>query len=176
MSTRLPIEINPYRLVEQRRLLSGQIMLSDLPRIQELTTSNKGEVSVELEFARTDTGLPTMIGSLKGKVPLLCQRCMKSFDFTVDNPLQVILLKSDAEAERLQESHDTWLVEDDRIFLQDFIEDELLLRLPLIAKHEECSLDKAAIAASFDEESKNFLQEEETENPFASLKDWKSTE
>lgn len=176
MSTRLPIEINPYRLVEQRRLLSGRIVLNDLPRIQELTTSDKGEVSVELEFARTDTGLPTMIGSLKGRVPLLCQRCMKTFDFVVDNPLQVILLKSDAEAERLQDSHDTWLVEDDRIFLQDFIEDELLLRLPLIAKHEECSLDKAAIDASFDEESKSFVQEEETENPFASLKDWKSTE
>ena len=176
MSTRLPIEINPYRLVEQRRLLNGRVLLSDLSRIQEFTTSDKGEVSVKLEFARTSTGLPTIIGSLKGVVPLLCQRCLESFDFIVDSSLQVILLRSDAEAERLQDRYDTWLVEDDRIFLQDFIEDELLLTLPLIAKHKECNLNKAAEEASFDKETKHKLQQEETENPFALLKDWKSSE
>lgn len=176
MSTRLPIEINPYRLVEQRRLLSGCVLLSQLPRIQELTSSDKGEVSVELEFTVTDTGLPTIIGKIAGSVPLQCQRCMHTFEFVIDSRLDVVLLNSDAEAERLQDSHDTWLVENDRIFLQDFIEDELLLTLPVVAKHEVCDLNKAALDASFDEEEINIEQKEVTENPFALLKDWKSTE
>ena len=176
MSTRLPIEINPYRLVEQRRILSGSLLLNKLSRIQELTTSDEGEVHVELEFTETDTGLPTIIGRLLGGVPLQCQRCMHSFDFAVDSHLQVILLNSDREAERLQDSHDTWLVKDDRIFLQDFIEDELLLTLPVVAKHDKCDLNEAAVAASFDEDDKNILQKEETKNPFALLKDWKNTE
>ena len=176
MSTRLPIEINPYRLVEQRRLLSGSLLLNKLPRIQELTSSDKGEVFVELEFTVTDTGLPTIIGKVTGSVPLQCQRCMHSFEFAIDSRLQVILLSSDAEAERLQDSHDMWLVEDDRIFLQDFIEDELLLSLPVVAKHEVCDLNEAALKASFNEEEINIVQKENAENPFALLKDWKNTE
>jgi len=176
MSTRLPIEVNPYRLVEQRRLLSGNVLLNKMSRIQELTTSDNGEVFVELEFTVTDTGLPTIIGKVSGSIPLLCQRCMDSFEFAVNSDLQVILLKTDAEAERLQDSYDTWLVEDDRIFLQDFIEDELLLVLPVVAKHETCDLNEAALDASFDEEDKDIVQKEASENPFALLKDWKNTE
>ncbi len=170
MSTRLPIEINPYRLVEQRRILTGQLSLKRLSRIQELASAETGEVFVELEFTETDTGLPTVKGKVKGSVPLQCQRCLESFDYSVDSDVEVILLKSDAEAERLQESHDTWLVEDNTIFLQDFIEDELLLSLPVIARHKNCDLDEAARAVSFDIEVEKEKQKDENENPFAALK------
>lgn len=178
MSSRLPIEINPYRLVEQRRILDGRVALHDLPRLKELAAHDKNEVSVELAFEVTDTGLPVINGKITGNVPLQCQRCMEPFDYQIDSVLAVILIKSDAEAELLQDSYDTWMVEDDRIFLLDFIEDELLLELPVVAKHKECELDDIVNKISFDEEDKEALQQQEKagDNPFSELKNWKNTE
>lgn len=171
MSSRLPIEINPYRLIEQRRILDGQVPLRALSRIQELTSSDEGDVAVYLEFIKTDTGLPTIKGTLQATIPLQCQRCLDLYNFEVNSKLEVVLITTDAEAERLQDSYDTWLVEDDKIFMQDFVEDELLLSLPVIAKHEDCELDEAAKFASFDENSIAIEQMEQKDNPFAVLKD-----
>jgi len=170
MLTRLPIEINPYRLIEQRRTLNGDLNLKPLARLQELTTHDEGSITVELVFEKTDTGLPMISGSMQGTVPLVCQRCLHAFDYVCDHKWQVVLSNSDAEAEQVQEHYEAWVVEEDRIFIQDFVEDELLLSLPVIAKHPSCDVDEAAIHASFDEESKHQMQKAETKNPFASLK------
>jgi uncharacterized protein len=170
MFTRLPIEINPYRLIEQRRILNGDLNLKPLTRLQELTTHDKGSITVELVFDKTDTGLPIIRGSMRGTVPLVCQRCLHAFDYVCDHKWQLVLSNSDAEAEQVQENYEAWVVVEDRIFIQDFVEDELLLSLPIIAKHPNCDVDGAAVRASFDEESQYKVQKAETQNPFASLK------
>jgi uncharacterized protein len=171
MSTRLPIEVNPYRLIEQRRILNGQLTLRLMSRLQELTTNTEGNVTVELIFERTDTGLPMISSSLHTDIPLLCQRCMQSFQYEIKKTWQLVLVNTDAEAEKLQEQYEAWVVEEDRMFLQDFIEDEILLSLPVVAKHNECNLNEAAARASFSEETKQQKQKAEIKNPFASLKE-----
>lgn len=170
MSTRLPIEINPYRLIEQRRILNGALDLKPLTRLQELSTHDRGSITVELVFEKTDTGLPIISCSMQGTVPLLCQRCLHEFDYVCDHTWQVVLVNTDAEAEQIQVQYEVWTVEDDRIFIQDFVEDELLLSLPVIAKHAQCEVDEAATRASFDEANQQQMQQDEKENPFASLK------
>jgi len=170
MFTRLPIEINPYRLIEQRRTLNGDLNLKQLSRLQELSLHDKGSITVELVFEKTDTGLPIIRGHVIGAIPLLCQRCLHAFDYVFDHTWQVVLANSDAEAEQVQAQYEAWVVKEDRIFIQDFVEDELLLSLPVIAKHPKCEVDEAAIRASFDEEIQTKMQKAETKNPFASLK------
>ncbi len=171
MLNRLPIEVNPYYLIEQRRILDGRIPLRTLSRIQELTRSNEGDVAVYLEFIRTDTGLPTIKGTLDTTISLQCQRCLGLYNFEINSEFEVVLITTDAEAERLQDSYDTWLVENDKIFIKDFVEDELLLSLPAIAKHEDCELNEAAKFVAFDVNSIEIKQMEQKDNPFAVLKD-----
>ena len=168
MSKRLPIDIDPLRLVEQRILLSGELLVKQLPRLQEQLFANTGAISVDLAFDRTEiTHLPRVTGNVKGQLDLTCQRCLKSVLHEVDNEIDLVFVTSDAEAERLQNDHETWLVEDDRIFLQDFIEDEILLGLPHSALHEQCEPFRPLIEA-VPEEIKP--QQEDAENPFAILK------
>lgn len=170
MSKRLPIEIYPYRLIEQRRILNGRLNLKPLSRLQELTHHSDGYITVEMTFGRTDTGLPMISSSLNGSVPLLCQRCMHTVDHVFDKTWQLILVNSDAEAALLSTDDEAWIVEDDKIFIQDFIEDELLLSLPVVAKHKQCDVDAAAQRASFKPETPQRARKTETKNPFASLK------
>ena len=170
MSKRLPIDIDPFRLVEQRILLSGEMPVKQFPRVKQFLADNAGTVQVELTFDRTKvTHLPIITGSIKGELQLICQRCLDAVPFTINSDLNIVLIKSDAEAERLQSDYDTWQVEDDRIFLQDFIEDEVLLVLPHSAAHDICEPFKPLLEAVPDEAEP---EPQESDNPFAVLKDF----
>lgn len=171
MSKRLPIDIDPFRLVEQRILLSGTMPIKQFPRLEVCLADNAGEVQVDLRFERTQvTHLPIITGCIKGELQLICQRCLGATRFTFQSDLSLVLIKKDAEAERLQSDYDTWQVEGDCIFLQDFIEDEILLVLPHSALHIECEPFRPLIEALPDEMER---EPEDTDNPFAALKNFK---
>jgi len=164
---RLHVEVDPYRLVEQGRIYEGRIPQSDFPRLKEqLFSDEKTEksdrtrpadndasdnlIQVKLEFTRTETNLPVIVGNIKAALKMPCQRCLKSETVALETSFEVVLVSSDAEAQRLQEGYDTWLVEDQRLFLQDFIEDEILLALPFVVTHEACEPAKALLEVSTD--------------------------
>ncbi|MCK5895338.1 MAG: DUF177 domain-containing protein [Cocleimonas sp.] len=171
MSKRLPIDIDPFRLIEQRLLLSGEMPIKQFPRLEKLLANNAGVVQVDLTFERTEvTNLPIVTGRITCNLELVCQRCFGSVPFSLASEISIVLIKNDAEAKRLQSDYDTWVVENDRIFLQDFIEDEILLVLPHSARHDECSPFKPLIEALPDGVEP---QQQGRDNPFAILKDLK---
>jgi len=174
---RLPVEIDPFRLVEQGRVLDGRIPISDFPRLKDQlfegvnTDADDSIINVHLEFTRTDTRLPVVKGTISSELKMTCQRCLKGKDELFETELEVVLVSNDAQADKLQEGFDTWLVEEQQIFLRDFIEDEILLALPLVIAHDECDAARKLVEALPEEEINESEQEED--NPFAVLKDLK---
>jgi len=171
MSTRLPVEVNPFRLIEQRRELEGVFLIKQFSRIADLLTDNEGVISVKLSFGKNELNLPSIRGEMSGSLNLVCQRCMKPVSHAIDSPIDLVMVTSDEAAERLQGSHETYLVEEGRIFLQDFIEDEILLNIPQMAMHDQCEPERPLIEA-LPETVSQALQEEK-ENPFAVLQNLK---
>ena len=184
---RLPVEVDPFRLVEQGRIYQGRIPIGDHPRLKELlfvgdanTTDDASSdilVDVKLEFTKTDTRLPVIKGNISTSFSVPCQRCLEAETVKFDTDIKVVLVSTDAQADKLQEGYDTWLVEDQRLFLQDFIEDEILLAMPNIVMHEVCESAKELIEALPEDhidviEGEN-EQTQEKKNPFAVLKDLK---
>ena len=181
---RLPVEVDPFRLVEQGRVFDGRIPLNDFPRLKEQLfesdssdgkhdkdgsdNSDKNIVNVHLEFTRTDTRLPVVRGTISSALQMTCQRCLKGTEELFETELEVVLVSSDAQADKLQEGFDTWLVEEQQIFLRDFIEDEILLALPLVIAHDECDAARKLIEALPEDEITE--AEQEDANPFAVLK------
>ncbi len=169
MSKRLPIEIDPFRLIEQRILLKGEMLVKQFPRLKEILSDDSGVLAIDLAFDRTEiTRLPIVTGHIKGELSLVCQRCLQSVSHRVESELNIVFTTSDEEAERLQSEYDTWTVEDERIFLQDFIEDEVLLGVPLSALHDECEPFIPLIEALPETIEP---QQKDVKNPFAILKD-----
>jgi len=181
---RLPVEVDPFRLVEQGRIYEGRIPLSDFPRLADLlftSDSGSGEsknsphlVDVLLEFTRTETGYPVIQGKISTEMEMTCQRCLTAKQVDFETRLDTVLVSTDAEAERLQEGYDIWLVEDQRLFILDFIEDEILLALPLAIMHDACepvTSDASPVEMSGDAQELDDTAEKE--NPFAVLKDLK---
>lgn len=104
-----------------------------------------------------------------------CQRCMDEVEIAIDSTFTLGVVDSEAFAEKLPEKYEPLLIEEDeKLFLQDLIEDELILALPIVAMHpdQECQTSYAGDQAAGEDE--NLRQaESQQESPFAMLKDLK---
>lgn len=133
----LPKLINPIRLAEKHATLKGTLSLADMPRLRELLADTTGEVSVILDFSRDENH--NVFIHLKANTALMlqCQRCMENFSF----PLLIDILLHPVTDEREvshRENCEPFLVKDkELIAVQDMVEGEILLTLPLIAKHTQ---------------------------------------
>ncbi|HPE59272.1 MAG TPA: YceD family protein [Thiolinea sp.] len=165
-------------MIEQRRCLRGVLPLSQLPRVQEVTaTDTTGAFTVSLDFLTSDSGLPMIRGRVQGQVQLVCQRCLEPMLQDVDADVEVVLTASQTDRQPEAVGYELCIVEDERLHLPDFVEDEILLALPVSPRHESCEPARplqevsAAELAEIDGQGKS--------NPFAALKnlkDWNRTE
>jgi uncharacterized protein len=97
-------------------------------------------------------------------VPLQCQRCLQPVqqDLAVDRRFRFV--RTEEEAERLDEvSEDDVLVLGPRLDLQELLEDELILALPIVPRHEgRCPVPLPLPVDDLEEEAP-------APNPFAAL-------
>ena len=100
----------------------------------------------------------------QAQVALTCQRCLKPVEEHLDIDRWIRFVDTEAEAAELDaDSDDDVLALPRHLDARELIEDELLLALPLVPRHEVCPEP----LAHADDEAEP--QEEERPNPFAKL-------
>ena len=106
-------------------------------------------------------------GSVLADLELDCQVCMETIDLSVDRKVSLSVVTSIEQAERLPEEYEALLLQsvEETVVLMDIVEDELLLALPDIAKHGNCS-NNVTISMNINEEAE---PEEAAVNPFSVL-------
>lgn len=161
----LPKQIEPLRLVEKGEKLAGELGLDQMPRLADLILNPSGKVDVALHFTKDMQGLPWIYGKIHTQVEMACQRCLKPVSFDLEIAVNLRPVRSEADAEQLPESMDPLMVGEDPVLLIDMIEDEILLNLPLVAKHEPACI--ASVSTSEEEAAEKPL------NPFATLRSTK---
>lgn len=85
---------------------------------------------------------------VKGRLEMICQRCLKPVEITLESDRVLYLSGSEKDAERLEtvladEDMDV-IVAGQSLDLAGVIEDEVLLSLPLVPMHEHCNMDSLA--------------------------------
>lgn len=99
-----------------------------------------------------------------GRVALTCQRCLQPVQEDVDIDRWIRFVDTEAEAAALDvDSDDDVLALPRHLDARELIEDELLLALPLVPRHEVCP-DPLPVPAEED-----VADEEERPSPFAKL-------
>lgn len=169
LEERLPVRIDPERLAETGRSLRGRLPLADLSRLAESLVDTDGAVTIELEFGIDPVGVRYMRGRIEAQVRLICQRCMEPMEYRLEANLNVGLASDEAHAELLPESYEPMVVSHEPLFLQDIIEDELILSLPIVPRHEpeNCPATKVLEQAAVGEEKE--VEDGKADNPFAIL-------
>ena len=131
MSTRLPAQVDAWRMVAARRSFSGTLPVVVLPRLVESVAAPAGDIEYELDFGCDELGHPSLDVQVCTQVTLLCQRSLEPFRTELRAKTRLSLIKDECDVEALPATSEPLLVSGP-LRLEDVIEDELLLVLPLI--------------------------------------------
>ena len=157
---------------------AGFLSIPEMPRVaMEASAVNSGDGfhwDLETHFEDAPGSEPRQILALglKGRLHLVCQRCLQDCAVDLDENRRFLLVATDEEADAypLEDEEQEPLVVSQHFNLLETIEDEILLSLPLIPKHPEgfCEPHASTFGEEGDEEASN-----ERENPFNILKNMK---
>ncbi len=165
MAEHLPEYIDPLALVEKRRQFKGSLPLSKMLRLQDALLNREGEARFELKFERNGR-VAAITGLVEAELELQCQCCLGSIPWRVKSQVSLGVVRTIDEADRLPESYEPLLLEEESIPLVDIVQEELLLAIPSIPQHEQCALLAKAEQQSAPEPTKRA-------NPFAVLAELK---
>lgn len=168
LTTRLPIQVEPYRLAANAEHLEGLMSLENMRRLGEEAGEQQGDCEVRLDFGIDAQGRRFVEGSLTADVSLACRRCLEPLPVTVESHFLLGLASSDAMAADLPGSYEPVLVENEQLNLLSVIEDELILSLPQVVYHDEkeCSVSRDQLSSGADAE----VSETPAASPFDILK------
>ncbi len=157
---------------------AGFLAISDMPRLAEEASSiNAGDGfdwRMKTHFEDSPGSEPRQILELdlKGRLHLICQRCLQDCAVDLDEDRRFVLVSTEVEADEypMEDEEQEPLVASQHFNLLETIEDEVLLSLPLIPKHPEgfCEPHASVFGAEDGDEGPG-----ERENPFNILKNMK---
>ncbi|MDR0934581.1 MAG: YceD family protein [Burkholderiaceae bacterium] len=134
----------------------GSIKVADLKRLAAACVSASGELQWTVRGSISQFGFPQLDLAVKGRVELMCQRCLEVFSFELDSRSAIILAGSEEEADGIEDK----LAADDAVEviaagdvtdLLVLVEDEALLALPFSPRHEVCPGATGSVAGSLRE-------------------------
>ena len=159
--------------------LAGQWPGATLTRLAESQSPPQDGALPEVAWSAQGERLPTAGGegelwlalSAQAPVWLTCQRCLQPFEVALAFERRLRFVHGEAEAEALDaDSEDDVLAISRSLDLRELIEDELLLALPIVPRHEVCP--QPLPMAVGEEEIEEDLPERP--HPFAALQALKS--
>lgn len=151
--------------------LQGQWPLDSFERLRDVLAPAAGTATAQVNWSAQGEERAVRGGAsqtwlhLQARAPLwlVCQRCLQPSEHVVDLDCHFRFARDEAEAARLDdEIDDDVLVLARELDLHELIEDELLLDLPLVPRHADCSAPMSA-------GGQPALEGGAAENPFAAL-------
>lgn len=162
----LPDHIEPVGLADAGRSFRGKIAVAEMSRLNGLLESTRGEIAVELGFRIDERRIRALSGRLSGQISVICQRCLSGMPVPVDIAFRLGIVTSELEASQLPEGYEALLATGDPMLLKDIVEDEIILALPIIPRHEDDAQCEVTV--------KTGSSKREKPNPFAVLKQLKT--
>jgi len=147
MLKKLPDWINPARLALNKVQLQGYAQVGQMSRLREvlfaptddLDTLNSLQIDCDWQFSLSQRQV-VCEGSLTANLPLLCQRCLQPLDWHLHTDIQYCWLTDEEHEDQVSDEYEIVNMVEIPLKLATVIEEEVLLSLPLIAKHENCQV------------------------------------
>lgn len=166
----IPEHVDPFRYADQSLSLSGAVKIADMQRLSaNVNGVNPVEdiAEVDLHFGVDEQKITYLKGHIETKLTLECQRCMEPFIYEIMSDFVLGIVNTLDEANALPELYEPALAKEGSLALRELIEDEIILNLPIIPRHEpeDCKI-KLPLADSGWEQGKG-------DNPFHVLETFK---
>jgi uncharacterized protein len=147
MASQLQDPLDVGQLAAQRTRLEHDYPLGRFSRLRDSLARPDGVAVVDFRF-HSAGAYPALEGAVRARAWLICQRCLKEFEASLESPVRVAFVARDAEAGRVPEAYDAVTAPGGQLVLDEFVEDELLLAVPLVPMHAtpaDCAMRKAMV-------------------------------
>lgn len=159
-------EVKLYSLAKKQFCFNEAVSLKQFERLYKVLKQDV-LVNLNIVFDLKGEKTPIIQGNINTVVALDCQRCLEVMNFELASDINFSFIK---EGKDTQEMAVETLTYQDKVNVFEVVEEALLLELPMIAKHKECTVK---YAKNYEEESfkemKEFEELESKINPFAIL-------
>ena len=133
-SRRAPVDT----LVGTATAIDFVIPLAELPRVSHELSARDGEARGHVRFSRQQ-GQAVADLEVSAQPEVVCQRCMQPMRWPVRVKSRVALVSDYDAADRVPEGMEVFLVEADSVSVRDLVDEEIMLALPNVPRHEEGS-------------------------------------
>ena len=136
MPSDLSQPINPLRLAKVRERVVGEIQLNSLARLKGILLEDKGELKYSLAFDVDEAGVCIINCDIETQLILECQRCFKPVDVDIQKSTLLGVVDEGDETDSLAKEYEPVQCDEDGVItVEELIEEELLLSIPLSALH-----------------------------------------
>ena len=171
MEHKHPPKLDVRHAAASQLLIEGHDKLSSFERLMQETKGLAGEN--ELQWTAQAESRPDVSGqpalwlrlTATTTLPQICQRCLGPVDVVVDVNREFRFVESEVLAEQQDDECEEDLLVISREFdLAALVEDEVLMAMPLVPRHEICPVKMKMVAVD-----KDFEAPDDKPNPFAVL-------
>jgi uncharacterized protein len=130
--------LEPLRMAARGEAKEGRVDARSLEAVADALAPGDEPVDVtwRIDGGRSAEGRPMLAVHVEGAVPLVCQRCLATFDWPLAQTTRVLLARDEAELAALDNESDDEVVDGSaRIGAHALVGDELLLTLPFAPVH-----------------------------------------
>ncbi|KMQ81155.1 hypothetical protein BPMI_01796c [Candidatus Burkholderia pumila] len=183
-----------YDFAKSSRQAAGELRVSQMPRMLAevpadapdrdtmFTWQGKGSTQPELQDDGTDALQPYLRLAVHGSVWLTCQHCLKPYSqhLDIDATYRIVATEEEVDEYPLDNDEVEVIVGSRQFDFVDLIEEELLLSLPFVPKHNACPEVHESLLSDTDEDGLGEADKGDAPdkagkpNPFAVLEKLKS--
>ena len=157
------IVINSLAFAREAGLLQGELPIVSLTRVLDMLVDSTGCLSYRVEGRLGPRNRPQLLLQLDGVLSVCCQRCLEGVGYPVEvrSVLEFVNDEEDLTQEEIEDDSKDFLPAQDELDVVALIEDEIILDLPSVPRHDSCALP-------------SMTQGAERVSPFSVLKGLKS--
>ncbi|HPU79524.1 DUF177 domain-containing protein [Accumulibacter sp.] len=122
--------------------LQGELPVESLRRLHDLLTDTAGRLVYRIAGAVGSSNRPQLLVEVDGVLSLCCQRCLEPVEYPLElrSLLEFVEHEGDLTQDELEDDSRDFLPQAKELDVAVLIEDEILLALPPVARHEDCVL------------------------------------
>ncbi len=165
--------IDSFRFAKEGQSFEGMFAIKQMNRLDDVALNPEDVFEFRIEGIIGDKGWPGAILNLRGVLKLTCYRCNKPMLFPINEEVLFRFTKTEEEADAIPIEEDDEvevIVGSSKLNVLQWIEEEILLCIPLRPVHDEDCMKELKEQKEKEEKKKEEEKEEEkAPNPFAQL-------
>ncbi|MGE5161867.1 MAG: YceD family protein [Betaproteobacteria bacterium] len=139
------LTFDAFRLARRQETLRGEATMAQLPRLAPSVVDPAARVAYEIAGRIDAEGHPGAVMKLSARLPLRCERCNEPMQFRLERevPFRFVGSEQELNALPIEDVEVEEVVGSAGMALLPWIEDEVILSLPLVPRHDGCALPLA---------------------------------